>query len=351
MAERRIMTVVGARPQFVKAAMLSRALAAAGLPELLVHTGQHYDEAMSGAFFRDLALPEPVRNLAVGSASHGVQTARMMEGLERTMQELRPDTVVVFGDTNSTLAGALAAAKLGIHLAHVEAGMRCGDRRMPEEINRVLTDRLADLLLCTSAAAATNLQREGARQGIHVVGDLMVDACLAFAPADPTPWLEAYSVQPKQFIYATLHRAENTDDAVRLRRWIVALAAAGRGMPVLLCAHPRTAAAIMTHGIPTDGVRMHGPASYRTSLALCRAAHVVATDSGGLQKEAAVLGTPVVVLRERSEWTELVDSSHCILVPDPSGLAAAIAAARSPQAPMPGDRDAAAAITRLLADV
>lgn len=349
--ERRIMTVVGARPQFVKAAMLSRALAATGMRELLVHTGQHYDDAMSGSFFRDLGLPDPARNLGVGSASHGAQTARMLEGLEACMLEMRPDAVVVFGDTNSTLAGALAASKLGITLAHVEAGMRCGDRRMPEEINRVATDALADLLLCANASAAGNLRREGVDAArIHLVGDLMADACLAFAPDDPLPWLEPYGVQPGGFIYATLHRAENTDDAGRLRRWMAALAEAGRRMPVILCAHPRTAAAMAAHGIATAGIRVHGPAPYRTSLALCRAARIVATDSGGVQKEAALLGTPVLVLRDRSEWSDLVDSGRCRLVPDPSSLADAIADARPVQDRMRREPDAGTAIARLLAD-
>lgn len=351
MAERRIMTVVGARPQFVKAAMLSRALAAAGLPELLVHTGQHYDEAMSGAFFRDLSLPEPAANLQVGSASHGVQTARMLEGLERCMQQLRPDAVVVFGDTNSTLAGALAATKLGIPLAHVEAGMRCGDRRMPEEINRILTDQVADLLLCTSTAAADNLRREGVAAGrIHVVGDLMVDACLAFAPADPVPYLAPFGVSPGRFIFATLHRAENTDDPQRLRAWLNALAAIGRNEPVVFCAHPRTTARIAGLGLATDGLRLHGPADYRTTLALCRAARVVATDSGGVQKEAAVLGTPVVVLRERSEWTDLVSAGWCTLAPRPDHLPHLVANSKPPSSPVPTGPDAGSAIARLLAD-
>jgi UDP-GlcNAc3NAcA epimerase len=349
MVERRILTVVGARPQFVKAAMLSRALAAAGLREMLVHTGQHYDEAMSGAFFRDLRLPDPVLNLHVGSGPHGAQTARMLEGLERCMQELNPDAVVVFGDTNSTLAGALAAAKLGIRLAHVEAGMRCGDRRMPEEINRVLTDRIADLLLCATPGAVANLQREGATPSdIHLVGDLMIDACLAFAPADPIPLLAPYGVHPGRFVFATIHRAENTDDPERLRALIAALVTAAEREPVILCAHPRTSACIRTLAIPTGGLRLHGPTDYRTSLALCAAARVVATDSGGVQKEAAVLGTPVVVLRKHSEWTELVESGWCRLAPDASHLPELIMAAQAPPTAKPTAPAAARTITDLL---
>lgn len=351
MVERRILTVVGARPQFVKAAMLSRSLAAAGLHEMLVHTGQHYDEAMSGAFFRDLGLPAPVLNLQVGSGPHGAQTARMLEGLERCMQELRPDTVVVFGDTNSTLAGALAAAKLGIRLAHVEAGMRCGDRHMPEEINRVLTDRIADLLLCATPGAVANLQREGVTPSdIHLVGDLMIDACLAFAPADPAPLLAPYGVHPGRFVFATIHRAENTDDPERFRALIAALVTTAEREPVVLCAHPRTSACIRALALPTGHLRLHGPADYRSSLALCAAARVVATDSGGVQKEAAVLGTPVVVLRDRSEWTELVASGRCTLVPDPDRLIGALATTcTSAASTLPGPA-AGPAIARLLAD-
>ena len=328
MAERRIMTVVGARPQFVKAAMLSRALAAAGLREILVHTGQHYDDAMSGSFFRDLGLPEPAVNLGVGSASHGIQTARMLEGLERVMQEQRPDTVVVFGDTNSTLAGALAASKLGILLAHVEAGMRCGDLKMPEEINRVMTDAVSELLLCATDGAAANLRREGAdATRIHVVGDLMVDACLAFAPADPAPCLARYGVQSKQFVFATIHRAENTNDPQRLRQLVDALDDVATALPVVLCAHPRTRGKLVDLGWQPKRLHLAGPANYQTALALSRAAAVVATDSGGIQKEAAILGTPVMVLRDRTEWVELVETGWCTLMEDPTRLAALLVGA------------------------
>lgn len=348
MTRRRIMTVVGARPQFVKAAMLSRALTAAGLDELLVHTGQHYDDAMSASFFRELGLRDPTINLGVGSAPHGAQTGRMLEGLERCMQELRPDAVVVFGDTNSTLAGALAASKLGITLAHVEAGMRCGDRRMPEEINRVATDALADLLLCTGDGPAENLRREGcASSRIRIVGDLMAEACLAFAPSDPAPLLAPYGVESRRFIYVTLHRAENTDDGDRLRAWMDAIAQAAQRTAVVLCAHPRTSARIAALGIDTGAIRMHGPAPYRTSLALCAAARVVATDSGGVQKEAAMLGTPVLVLRDRSEWQDLVASGWCRCVGSPADLSTALAEA-TPPACRPTAQPAAAACVHTL---
>ncbi len=325
MAERRIMTVVGARPQFVKAAMLSRALAAAGLREILVHTGQHYDDAMSGSFFRDLGLPDPAVNLGVGSASHGVQTARMLEGLERVMQEQRPDVVVVFGDTNSTLAGALAASKLGIHIAHVEAGMRCGDLKMPEEINRVMTDAISDLLLCANNGAADHLRHEGIDGSrVHVVGDLMVDACLSFAPSDPSPFLARFGVQQKQFVFATIHRAENTEDPRRLRQLADALDEVAARLPVVFCAHPRTRAKLAELSWQPKYLQLAGPADYQTALALSRAAAVVATDSGGIQKEASILGTPVVVLRDRTEWIELVETGWCSLMEDPTRLAALV---------------------------
>lgn len=351
MSPRRIMTVVGARPQFVKAAMLSRALAAAGLAELLVHTGQHYDDALSGSFFRDLGLPGPVVNLGVGSASHGAQTGRMLEGLERCMQELRPDAVVVFGDTNSTLAGALAGAKLGITLAHVEAGMRCGDRRMPEELNRLATDAVADLLLCATAGAAENLRAEGADpRRIRLVGDLMIDACLAYAPADPAPALAAFGLTPGAFVYATIHRAENTDDPARLAALARGLRAAAQREPVVFSAHPRTAARLAAAAIPLDGIRVLGPVDYPASLALCAGARAVATDSGGVQKEAAVLGTPVVVLRGRSEWTELMRAGWCVPCADAERLPELIAAARPPAAPRPTAPAAGPAIAAILAD-
>lgn len=310
------MTIVGARPQFVKAAMLSRALRAAGLHEDLVHTGQHYDDAMSGAFFRQLGLPEPAINLHVGSASHGAQTGRMLEGLERAMLDLCPDTVVIFGDTNSTLAGALAAAKLKIPIAHVEAGMRSGDRGMPEEINRIVTDHLCDQLYAPDQISSEQLLSEGiSPKRIHITGDIMHEATLCHVPVDPLLTLNAYQVKLKSFIYATVHRSENTDDQGRLREILEGLDTIAKDLPVVFCAHPRTAAKLAELSWKAKHLSMHGPADYASSLALCASSRLVVTDSGGLQREAAWLGTPSVILRSSTEWPTLVSSGASRLAP------------------------------------
>ncbi len=328
------MTKVGARPQFVKAAVLSRALVAAGLTEHLVHTGQHYDDALSGSFFRDLCLPEPTINLGVGSGTHGGQTTRMLEGIESACLQLHPELVVVLGDTNSTLAGALAAVKLRIPVAHVEAGLRAGGLGMPEEANRLVADRLSSLLFAPTAEAAANLVREGHDpSSIHLVGDVMVDALRTFAPADPEPFLVRFGVARRGFVFATLHRAENTDNPVRLVLLLAALDAVARDLPVVFCVHPRTRARIAAAGWSPRYLTIHEPADYRTSLALSATAAAVATDSGGVQKEAAVLGTPVVLLRDRTEWRELVDRGWRHLWPQDGDLAAAIAIA-SPGRPL-----------------
>ena len=296
-----VLTVVGARPQFVKLGPLSRALRR-HVRELLVHTGQHYDRDMSDSFFEDLSLPAPDRHLGVGSGPHGRMTGRMLEALETTLAEVRPRLVIVLGDTNSTLAGALAAVKMGIPVAHVEAGLRSFDMAMPEEVNRRLTDHVSSLLFCPTTAAVANLRAEGVRRGVHRVGDVMMDAVqqhLAHARR------LAPAVAPGTYYLATLHRQENADDPARLRAILGALDALPH--PVVFPAHPRTRARMEGLGLrPHGALRLRGPASYLEMLLLEDGARAIFTDSGGVQKEAFILGTPCVTLRGTTEWVETV---------------------------------------------
>lgn len=316
-----VLTVLGARPQFVKAAVVSRALADAGVEERLLHTGQHHDHELSGLFFDELGLPEPSHRLGVGSGSHGAQTGRMLEGIERVLVEERPRRVLVYGDTNSTLAGALAAAKLGIPVDHVEAGLRSSDRSMPEEINRVTTDHLASLLLAPCEAAVRNLACEGIH-GERVIrtGDVMLDVAMAFRPiADRRSTIIAdLDLDDVEFVLCTVHRASNTDDPERLA-WIVDLVEAlGRERPVVFPIHPRTLAAVAAIGLEDrlrSAVRVLPPQGYLDMVALESRSSLVVTDSGGVQREAFFHGIPSVVLRDRTEWTELVESGWCELVP------------------------------------
>lgn len=309
-----VVSIVGARPQFIKAGMVSRALRATGqVREVLVHTGQHYDDNMSRIFFEELEIPEPDYNLGVGSASHGAQTGRMLEAIERVLLAERPDWVLVYGDTNSTLAGALAAVKLHIPVAHVEAGLRSFNRRMPEEINRVLTDHASDLLFAPTATAVANLKREGIPdERIHLVGDVMYDAALFYgAKAEQqSRILERLGLRPKSYVLVTVHRAENTDDPQRLRAIFEGLAKVARCLPVVVPVHPRTRAALgrlgMTDG-PLSSLSLIDPVGYLDMVLLEKHASVIATDSGGLQKEAFFYGVPCVTLRQETEWTELVD--------------------------------------------
>lgn len=327
----KILTVVGARPQFVKAAVVSRALAqTAGLREVLVHTGQHYDDAMSDRFFRDLGIPAPAHHLGVGSGSHGAQTGRMLEKLDAVMQAERPDWVLLYGDTNSTLAGALAAAKLHIPVAHVEAGLRSWNRAMPEEINRLLTDQVSSLLFAPTQAAVANLAREGiAGDGVRLVGDVMYDAALTFGGrADAESLLARLGVNACGYVLATIHRAENTDDPARLAAIVAGLARAAEAMPVVLPCHPRTLAALERAGL-LDQARARlictEPLGYLDMLAAERLARVVVTDSGGVQKEAFFFGVPCVIVRRETEWVELVELG-CARLVEPDGIAAAVAA-------------------------
>jgi UDP-GlcNAc3NAcA epimerase len=325
MTSHQILTVVGARPQFIKAAPVSRALRDVA-SEFLVHTGQHYDEGMSRVFFEELRIPEPDINLGIGSGNHGAQTGRMLAAIEDVLVSQDPGLVIVYGDTNSTLAGALAAAKLDIPVAHVEAGLRSYRRDMPEEINRVLTDHVSTLLFCPTENAAECLSREGITTGVEVVGDVMVDA-LQSVRERLTPAAAGYGIEGP-YLVATLHRAENVDDADQL-------AAALRifeecPYPVILPVHPRTAASMDRFDLRWPGtVTPVNPVGYIDMLSLVANANAVLTDSGGLQKESVLLGTRCVTLREETEWPEtLHDGWNTVVGLD---LAKALAAFDLPQ--------------------
>lgn len=330
----RILTIVGARPQFVKAGVVSRALADAGLEERLVHTGQHYDADMSAIFFEELGIPAPAHHLGIGSGSHGAQTGRMLEAIEQVILDERPDRVLVYGDTNSTLAGAVAASKLHIPIDHVEAGLRSFNRRMPEEINRVVTDHLSALLFAPTDTAVANLASEGIA-GDHVVqcGDVMHDATLAAreVAATRSDVLERLSLESGRFILATIHRAESTDDAVVLRRIVEGLsqAAIAADLDVVLPLHPRTRGALERAGLLDSAeasLRLIPPVGYLDMTRLESAAALIATDSGGVQKEAFFHRVPCVTLRSETEWVELVDLGwNALADPAEADIAAIIA--------------------------
>ncbi len=348
----KVITVVGARPQFVKAAPVSRALRAQGVDEKLIHTGQHYDYNMSALFFDELDIPEPAWNLGVGSGSHGAQTAAMLTGIEQVLLTEKPDWLLVYGDTNSTLAGALAATKLHVKVAHVEAGLRSFNRRMPEEINRVVTDHVSDLLLCPSQTAVDNLAKEGITHGVHLVGDVMADA-LAFATERArhrSDILVQLGLAEKGFLLATVHRAENTDDETRLRNIWQAFTEIGE--TIVFPVHPRTRNQLAACRLPpAANVRMIEPVGYLDMVMLEQSAKMILTDSGGIQKEAYWLGVPCVTLRDETEWVETVLAGWNVLVgADPLKI---IAAARefvaSESRPMLyGDSRMAERITRVL---
>jgi UDP-N-acetylglucosamine 2-epimerase len=347
-----IVSVVGARPQFIKAAVLSRALRR-HFHETLVHTGQHYDDLLSDVFFRDLGLPAPDVNLGVGSASHAVQTARALEGVETVLLQRRPDLVIVYGDTNSTLAGALAAAKLGIPLAHVEAGLRSYNRSMPEELNRVLVDHVSSYLFAPTANAVECLRREGIERGVYRAGDIMYDSLLATLPVVDKKQpgvLAAYGVEAGRYYLATVHRSSNTDDPQALRALFEAF---GRlDAPVLLPLHPRTRAAAEAAGIEAPAnVRLAEPTGYVEMLALERAARAILTDSGGVQREAYFLSVPCVTLREDSEWPETLEGGWNVLAgTDVSLIVDSAQRARPDTPPLPvfGDGRTASRIVEIL---
>ena len=307
----KILTIIGARPQFIKAAALSETLRARGHEEWLVHTGQHYDANMSDVFFTELGIPAPNVNLHVGSGSHGAATAAMLEGIEKECLTQKPDWLLVYGDTNSTLAGALAAAKLHIPVAHVEAGLRSFNKAMPEEVNRVLTDHISNLLFCPTQHSADNLAKEGIRDGVHVVGDIMHDCLLRALPrAEALASLPAeLGLKNGEYHLATIHRASNTDDPVILRGLLEALHEIGN---VVFPMHPRCRARIDSAGLTSllsDGrIKSLEPVGYLHMLQLAKNARAILTDSGGLQKEAYWLNVPCVTLREETEWVETAQS-------------------------------------------
>jgi len=323
----KVATVVGARPQFIKAAAVSHVLRRTPeVREVLVHTGQHYDYEMSRVFFDELEIPEPDHNLGVGSGSHGEQTGRMLEAIERVLLAERPDMVLVYGDTNSTLAGALAAAKLHIPVAHVEAGLRSFNRRMPEEVNRVLTDHASDLLFAPTETAVQNLRREGVTEGVHLVGDVMHDVLTENLPrAASSQVLDRLKLRAGDYIVATVHRAENVDHGERLQGVVSALDAVSRRfLPVVLPAHPRLRGRLREFSLRPRHVTITAPLSYLDMLWLQKNAALILTDSGGVQKEACWLGVPCVTLRAETEWPETVQGGWNVLAgSDPDAVLAA----------------------------
>lgn len=307
----KIITIVGARPQFIKAASISRVFACKeGLNEILVHTGQHYDENMSAIFFRELDIAEPAYNLALGGGSHGQMTGRMLEGLEAIYMEERPDAVLVYGDTNSTLAGALAATKLHIPVIHVEAGLRSFNRRMPEEINRILSDQLSDLLFCPTLESVKNLKTEGIIKGVHHVGDVMYDATLHAIERtkNNSAILEKYALAGKPYAFCTLHRAENTDDPERLGSLLAFLEQEAKARQILFSVHPRTRKHLQKREFSPSGIKMIDPVGYFELHTLLNHSDLVITDSGGVQKEAYFHRTPCITMRDETEWVETIQT-------------------------------------------
>jgi UDP-GlcNAc3NAcA epimerase len=308
----RVLTVVGNRPQFIKAAAVSGLLRAEH-EEILVHTGQHYDDELSQVFFSELGLPAAEHELGIGGGSNTSQTARMLAALEPLLLKCAPDAVLVYGDTNSTLAGALVASQNGVPVVHVEAGMRSFDRSMPEELNRVLCDHMSELLLCASETSAENLRREGVRATIEVVGDVMIDLAFSWQELAPTASeaLAPYELEPGQYLLLTAHRAGNVDDPERLRALVQIVETLPK--PVLFAVHPRTRARLHDAGLLSelellDGVTLTDPLGYVEFGSLLRNARAVLTDSGGVQKEAYLARVPCITLRSTTEWVETVDS-------------------------------------------
>jgi UDP-GlcNAc3NAcA epimerase len=330
----KVLSVVGARPQFIKAAPVNRALKAVGLDEFMVHTGQHYDSQMSEVFFSELGITAPDLNLKVGSGSHGAQTGAMLTGLERTILQQKPDWVLVYGDTNSTLAGVLAAAKLQVPVAHVEAGLRSFNRQMPEEINRVVADALATLLFVPTETGRRNLLREGvAAERICLTGDVMLDATLMFRDRAErsSRIMDRLELRNVPFVLATIHRAENTNDLGRLETLLQGLRMVARTLRVVLPLHPRTRERLeLLPGFQIEPLELIEPLGFLDMVRLEMAAEVIATDSGGVQKEAFFHGVPCVTLRAETEWTELVELGWNRLAPllSPEMIAETILSAR-----------------------
>lgn len=309
----KLLHIIGARPQFVKAATVSRAFKGCG-EELILHTGQHYDDNMSRLFFDELGLPEPDINLGVGGGSHAEQTSRMLTGIDTYLDSEQPDWVVIYGDTNSTLAGALCAAKRSLRLAHVEAGLRSFNRAMPEEINRILSDRISDLLFCPSEAAVNNLYKEGITEGVYLVGDVMADSLRFFIEAanGRSSILDDLGLKAGQYGLVTVHRSGNVDNKQNLAEILSGLAEIN--FPLIFPVHPRTAKMIATFGIELpSNVRVIDPVGYLDMLMLEKNAECILTDSGGIQKEAYLLGVRCITMRDETEWIETVDAGwNCL---------------------------------------
>lgn len=316
----KVITVVGARPQFIKAAAVSREILKrpGQIEEVMIHTGQHYDANMSQVFFDELEIPVPKYNLEVSGGGHGAMTGRMLEGIEKILLDEKPDWVLIYGDTNSTLAGALAAAKLHIPVAHVEAGLRSFNMRMPEEVNRILADRVSTLLLCPTGSAVDNLAREGITQGVHNIGDVMYDVALYYRERAraSSRILEVLELNEKEFVLVTCHRAENTDAPKRLKEILLALAEVSKETQVVFPLHPRTRKLISDYGLEEllKGLIIVEPLSFMDMVTLEQAAKVIFTDSGGVQKEAFFYKVPCITMRDETEWVETVSSGWNTLV-------------------------------------
>lgn len=350
----KVLTVVGARPQFIKAAPVSRELRQVAT-EVLVHTGQHFDANMSDVFFEELGIPKPDYHLGIGGGSHGAMTGAMLASLEAVIQQEKPDWVMVYGDTNSTLAGGLAAAKLHVPVAHVEAGLRSFNRQMPEEINRVLTDHLSTMLFAPTETAVRHLASEGITRGVHQTGDVMLDATRLFldrAEANRSRF-DTLGLDAGSYVLATVHRAENTDDPVRLREILGAFGALAE--PIVMPLHPRTRKQLDAFGLDLPGnVRAIDPVGYLDMLLLESRAKVILTDSGGVQKEACFLEVPCVTLRDETEWTETVEAGWNTLTgADAERILRALSVVRRPDRPLAafGDGQASQRIANILAHV
>jgi len=312
----KIVTIVGARPQFIKCAPVSRLLRRFHI-EILVHTDQHYDQGLSGIFFQELEIPEPNYHLGVGSSSHGKQTGEMLIGVENILLKEQPDLVLVYGDTNSTLAGALAAAKLNIPIAHVEAGLRSNDKTMPEEINRIIVDHISSLLLCPTITSINNLQHEGINNGLHLIGDVMVDALLynRSIAEKKSLILKQLGLYPKTYLVLTFHRPSNTDMIQKIQNII--LGVSNSSLQVIFPVHPRTRKSLENSGIwmnLPNNIKPIEPLGYLDMLNLMNNAIKIVTDSGGIQKEAYLLGVPCITLRDNTEWIETVQEGWNVLV-------------------------------------
>ena len=319
----KIVTILGARPQFIKAGSVSREIlrqkhSGADLEEIIVHTGQHYDENMSKVFFDELDIPRPDYNLEIGGGTHGSMTGRMLEAVEKVLLDEQPNWVLIYGDTNSTLAGAIAASKLHIPVAHVEAGLRSFNMKMPEEINRILSDRVSDLLLCPTDTAVKNLEAEGIENGVKNIGDVMYDASLFYRKLakKKSTILDTLNLNDQDYVLVTCHRAENTDNPIRLREIVQGLSDIAKKMRVILPLHPRTKK-ILTESRLTDllgNVTVIEPISFLDMVQLEESSKVIVTDSGGVQKEACFFNVPCVTMRDETEWVETVDYMWNVLV-------------------------------------